>query len=101
MSRTRGANGSPPASSPAASPRHRTTPSGVSAKASSGSAASAPSRRAISGATACSAAARRRFLQRGRAPLGLELDAGQSADEMALDRHRPVGGDAGQHLSSR
>ena len=98
--RTRGANGRSPASAPAASPRHSTRPSGASANASSGSAAMRPEPpRDLRGRPR---AGRRRAAPcppaRWRPARRLEREPVQAADEVALHRHRAVGGDAGQQF---
>src|ERR1700722_6465881 len=42
-------------------------------------------------------AAQRAILERGRATFGLEMEAGEPADQMALHRHRPVAIDAAKN----
>ena len=81
--------------SPAGSPRQLTTPPGASANALVGLArqrAEPPGD--LGGDDPLDRAAQGAILKRRRAALRLEMEAGEAADQMALDRHRAVGIDA-------
>ena len=83
--------------SPAASPRQSTTPPGASAE---GLVALARERAEPTGHLGrddpLDRAAQRAILERGRAAFRLKVEAGETADQMALDRHLPVVVDAAE-----